>query len=303
MAEKRRGRVWTGLRKARGGRTLCVPLGSSPVLDPDADLDHSGHQQTFNQISPRRMIDFLNCDRELPMATLGTINKRIYRLIAAGANSAAGKMWDLGSWADHKIKDAERDAVFERDHGEIMKMIGDYEGKRFEHEPPDPRTVDPVLLRNLRERLENKYSYQWRATRANAELIDALYAGCTQTDGRKYTLCVETMFLNKKGESPPLWWRPFGLNDEYKRHYYITACSVDVHPFITSHDDAVRLLRSVLPGWGYSLQHANNCSAVRLERGSEVGPWKEGYPALALVTAILDRLERFPEEAAHWRSV
>lgn len=237
------------------------------------------------------------------MAAPKKITKQTYRLIAASANAVAGRMWDLGSWADRKIKNAERDDVFEKDHGAIMEMIGDYHGKRFEQEPPDPRIVDPAKLRSLRERLENKYAYQWRATRADAEIIDALYAGCTQTDGQKYTLCVQPIYLDKEGNSPPFRWQPFGPDDKYKRRYYVTACSVSVRPFITSQDDAIRLLNSVLPGWGYSLQHANNRSIVRLERGSETGPWKEGYPALALVTAILDRLERLPEEAAHWRSV
>ncbi|GJD57455.1 hypothetical protein [Methylobacterium dankookense] len=237
------------------------------------------------------------------MKFLANYERRFLTGISKAMGGVASYAWSVSSWADYRIKDALRNETHPSDQAAIDAMIGVYKDQRFKAMPPDPRAIDPAQARSIRERLEDKYYYQWRATRADAQLIDALYAGCAQSNGDRYTLCVETIFLDDKGHSPPLRWRPWGSCDEFKRYYYVTACSVTVRPFITSYDDAVRLLGSLLPGWGYSLRYAAGRSAVRLERGSETGPWKEGYPALALVTAILDRLEKFPEEAPDWRSI
>ncbi|MDR7040305.1 hypothetical protein J2X36_005087 [Methylobacterium sp. BE186] len=201
------------------------------------------------------------------------------------------------------------DESFEADQAAIDAMIGDFRGQRFLSPPPDPRLIDPTLLRALSARLADPYAYQWRATRANADLVDALYHTVTQANGSRYGLGIEKIALNDKGESPPVFVGRNGharmlASDEFKLHYYVTACSMNVCAFISSYDEAVRLLGSLLPGCGFLLHCADGRVAVRLEKEGRAGPWVEAsHAALALVLAALEHLERAPHEAAHWRSI
>ena len=80
------------------------------------------------------------------------------------------------------------DESFKADQAAIDAMIGDFRGQRFLSPPPDPRLIDPTLLRALSARLADPYAYQWRATRANADLVDALYHTVTQANGSRYGL-------------------------------------------------------------------------------------------------------------------
>ncbi|TXN12188.1 hypothetical protein FV219_05310 [Methylobacterium sp. WL122] len=198
---------------------------------------------------------------------------------------------------------------FEKDHAAIMAMIGDFKDKRFREIPPDPRQIDPERLRQLRERLTNKYAYQWRATEANGELVDALFHTITESDGTRMGLGPAKITINDKGVGPPIFVGPRGHarmmeSPEYKLHYYITAHSINVLDFITNYDHAVRLLRSLLPGCGFTIHSLSDRTIVRLEKDGCPGPWiEEGSVPLGLVVATLEYLEREPHAALHWRSI
>lgn len=204
---------------------------------------------------------------------------------------------------------AARNNSFERDQAAIDAMIGEFRGKRFTEIPPDPRRVDPVRLHALRDRLSDKYAYQWRSTQANADLVDALFHTIVQADGGRYGLHTTKIALNDKGESPPIFVGQRGharimASDDHKLHYYVTACSMNVRDFIGSYDEAVRLLDSLLPGHGFLLRHNGGRTAISLQKDGVSGPWTEaGYAALALVIAILAHLEDAPHDAAHWRKI
>ncbi|WP_238271851.1 hypothetical protein [Methylobacterium cerastii] len=198
---------------------------------------------------------------------------------------------------------------FEKDHAAIMAMIGDFKDKRFREIPPDPRQVDPERLRQLRERLTNKYAYQWRATEANGELVDALFHTITESDGTRMGLGPAKITINDKGVGPPIFVGPRGhvqimRSSEYKLHYYITAHSINVLDFVNNYDHALRLLNNLLPGCGFSVHALSKRTVVRLEKDGQSGPWIEcGSVALGLVLAILDHAERRPEDLEHWRSI
>lgn len=69
-------------------------------------------------------------------------------------------------------------------------MIGAYKDQHFRDTRPDPREIDPAQVRSIRERLEDKYYYQWRATRADTELISALLLRVRANKRRPiYALC------------------------------------------------------------------------------------------------------------------
>ncbi|MGF3025115.1 hypothetical protein ACQVP2_20120 [Methylobacterium aquaticum] len=195
------------------------------------------------------------------------------------------------------------------DHRAIEAMIGDYRGQRFREIPPDPRRLDPVRLRGLSERLSNPYAYRWRETQADADLVDALFHTIAPSTKTRWGLCIDTLALDDDGQSPPIVVGPRGHArifawGRFERHHYVTACTMSVRPFITSYDEAVRLLDKVLPGYGFALRRADRSTLVRLEKGETTGPWITGsHAALALVLAILDHLERAPHEAAPWRTI
>ena len=201
------------------------------------------------------------------------------------------------------------DDAFALGEDAIDAMIGDFKGKRFREVPNDPRSIDPGRLRALRERLTDKYHYQWRATRANGEIVDALYHTVVTGSPFRYGLCIDKIAVDEKGTEPPVHVAPGGharvfMSDEYVLHYYITACSMNVKAFITDYDDAVSLLRSLLPRHGFLLRNTVGRTAVRLERDGVEGPWLEAdHASLALVLAVLDHLERAPHEAQHWRKI
>lgn len=198
---------------------------------------------------------------------------------------------------------------FEKDHAAVMAMIGDFKDKRFREIPPDPRQIDPERLRQLRERLTDKYAYQWRSTEANGELVDVLFHTIRQSDGTRYGLGPAKIALNEKGESP-------GLNrflrgriqrngqDEFQVYHYITARSMNVFEFITRYDHAVLLLGSLIPGCGFTIHSLDERTIVRLEKDGQSGPWIEcRNVALGLVLNILEHLDRKPEDLKDWRHI
>lgn len=189
----------------------------------------------------------------------------------------------------------------------IDAMMGDYREKLFTEIPPDTRRIDPDRLRYLRERLTNEYAYRWRSVEANGELVETLYHTIVKGTDPPMGLGPQKVWRNDKGESlsggRARGHALLGEPDEFQRYYYITARSMSVLEFIQKHEDAVRLLRSLLPDCGYCLRSRGAYTEARLERDEYEGPWMQGSPALAVVLAILDHLERFPHEAAHWRHV
>lgn len=191
----------------------------------------------------------------------------------------------------------------------IDAMIGEYRGQRFKQIPPDPRRVDPARLRALSERLSNTYAYRWRETQANGELVDALFHTIATSKGRRWGLCIDKIALDDDGQGPPLVVGPGGharmiLQGWFEPHYYVTACGMSVRDFITSYDEAVRLLDKALPGYGFALRRHGRSTTVRLEKDGTAGPWITGsHAALALVLALLDHLKRAPHEAAPWRTI
>lgn len=191
----------------------------------------------------------------------------------------------------------------------IDAMMSDYRDKRFREIPPDTRRIDPDRLRYLRERLTNEYAYRWRSVEANGELVDVLYHTIKPPTGSRMGLSPQKILLNDKGQSPHPRDRLAGRDwpgepSEFQVYYYITASSRNVLDFIQKFEDAIRLLVSLLPDYGYCLRSSKASTAVRLERDGYEGPWiQAGYPAVAVVLAVLDHLERFPQEAAHWPSI
>ncbi|AWN48949.1 hypothetical protein DK419_23485 [Methylobacterium terrae] len=190
----------------------------------------------------------------------------------------------------------------------IDAMIGDYRGQRFREIPPDPRRVDPIRLRALSERLSDPYAYRWRETQANAELVDALFHTIPSSNGARWGLCLDKL-AHDEGQGPtiavasggPARMFAWGM---FEPHHCVTACGMSVRDFITSYDEAVRLLDKVLPGHGFTLQRTGRATTVRLEKDGSIGPRITGsHAALALVLAILDHLEQAPHAAAPWRTI
>ncbi|WHQ68617.1 hypothetical protein [Methylorubrum extorquens] len=154
----------------------------------------------------------------------------------------------------------------------------------------------------LRDRLLNKYAYRWREVEAVDEIIDALFEPIPQSDSPPYTLGVATIHLNDKGQSPhprePNW------DNEFKPYYYITVRSLRPGEFLTSFHEADRLFRSILPEWGYTIRCEPKQTQVRLEKGDVHRDWFcGGAVATLIVTAAIDLLAEYPEEAKQWRSL
>ncbi len=190
------------------------------------------------------------------------------------------------------------------DQPAVDEMLGHYEGLRFRDVPSDPRVIDPARIAALRERLSSRYSYRWRGTEANIELAEALFAARRSSGGGIVYLKTATMLQNAAGQSPPVTRSPinWGESEGYYKIYYMTVAISRVANYIHSLDAAEALVRQVLPAAGYRLTWGAGGHRLRLEQGNEVGPWFEGFPAaLALVIAMLERLERRPEDAAAWR--
>ncbi|WP_186813019.1 hypothetical protein [Methylorubrum extorquens] len=162
--------------------------------------------------------------------------------------------------------------------------------------------LDTVRLAALRDRLLNKYAYRWREVEAIDEIMDALFEVIPQSNSSPYTLGVNSIHLNDKGESPhprePNW------ENEFKPYYYITVRSLRSGPFLTSYHEADRLLRSILPKWGYTIRCEPSQTKIRLERDTAHRDWFcGGAVATLIVAATLDLLAECPEEIKQWRSL
>jgi hypothetical protein len=194
------------------------------------------------------------------------------------------------------------DRDYERDEAAINAMLAPYRGRRYLQRPPDPRVLDVVRLAALRDRLLDAYAYRWRQVEAVDEIIDALFAPVIQSDGTRFALGVSSIHLNDKGHSPDPRHR-HDLN-EFQRYYYITARSLRLGAFLTSYEEAVRLLGNVLPNWGFVARVTPaNDTQIRLEQGRDYGAWISGSSiATLIVAAMLDLLANRPGEAAPWRA-
>lgn len=194
------------------------------------------------------------------------------------------------------------DRDYESDQAAVDEKLAPYRGRRYQQMPPDPRGIDTARLIALRERLLNKYAYRWRQVEAVDEIVDALFDPIVQSDGTRYALCTDAVFLNDKGESPHPRWR--GDDSEYKKHFYISVHSLRLGEFLTNYEDAVRLLNSVLPDWGFTARVLPGGTEVRLENGDKHLDWVGGATiATLIVVAMLDLLSNNPKEAKSWRSI
>jgi hypothetical protein len=211
----------------------------------------------------------------------------------------------LPEWMARLLRQAEATAGnrdYERDQAAIDAKLAPYRDKQYREIPPDPRLLDPTRLAALHNRLLDKYAYRWREVEAVDEIMDALFDAIPQSNGSSFTLGVNTIHLNDKGESPhprePNW------NNEFKPYYYITVRSLRPGPFLTSFHEADRLFRSILREWGYTIRCEPAQTQVRLEKGDVCRDWfGGGAVATLIVAAALDLLADHPEEANQWRSL
>lgn len=200
----------------------------------------------------------------------------------------------------HRVQVDDRD--FERDQAAIDAMLEPYRTIRYPERPPDPRIIDPSRLAKLRKRLLDPYAYRWRQVEAVDEIVDALFAPVIQSDGTRYALTTQKIFLNDEGHSPGPASRHHG--DEFKEHHYITVQTLRLGAFLTSYEEAVRLFNQVLPDWGFTARVMPGGTEVCLERDAVQGAWIGGGPiATLIVAAMLDLLAHAPYEAKAWRTI
>ncbi|WP_132254906.1 hypothetical protein [Methylobacterium segetis] len=194
------------------------------------------------------------------------------------------------------------DKDFERDQAAVDAKLAPYWGHHYPERPPDPRIIDPSRLKALRGRLLDKYHYRWRQVEAADEIVDALFEPLIESKGARMALTTQVIFLNDEGHSPDPRQRP--QPEEFKKYYYITVHSLRLGAFLTSYEEAVRLLNNVLPDWGFTAQVTREEVRVRLERGDEQLDWVTGGSiATLIVAALLDLLADRPTEAKPWRSL
>ncbi|MDP4023647.1 hypothetical protein Q8W71_13490 [Methylobacterium sp. NEAU 140] len=189
------------------------------------------------------------------------------------------------------------------DQAQVDAMLTPFDGLTFDTVPPDPRRIDAARIRTLRERLVSPYSYTWRGSRANLDIALALFDG---REGHRGTLIRLTHAFHADDEEragPPVARSPIdGEPEACRRRYYITVAISYVEDYIGDLRSAETLMRSMLPGWGYTMTYGSAGRRLRLERGAEHGGWSTlEPPARALVAAILERVEAHPDEAPPWR--
>ncbi|GEO99210.1 hypothetical protein [Methylobacterium haplocladii] len=194
------------------------------------------------------------------------------------------------------------DRDFERDQAAVDAKLAPYRGIRYPAMPPDPRVIDTSRVLALRNRLLDPYAYRWRHVEAIDEIMDALFEPLIQSQGERYALGTNTIFLNARGESPsPRNRMP---SNDFKKFHYITVRSLRLGDFLTSYEDAMRLLNNVLPDWGFTARVMTGGTEIRLERGETHRAWIGGAGiATLIVAAMLDLLAQSPQEAKPWRSV
>lgn len=181
------------------------------------------------------------------------------------------------------------------------EMLRPFKGQFYLELPPDPRIIDPARIRALRERILSPYSYTWRDSEANFEIAEAIFGARRDSNPKNVVyLTTDAMMLDEKGHST-FARRP---GPEFKLHRYITVAIKTLPKYIHEPGPAAGLLGKLFPGFGYDYQFRGKYQRLRLANDTDFGRWIESdYEPKMLVAAVLERLERYPEQAPQWREL
>jgi hypothetical protein len=193
--------------------------------------------------------------------------------------------------ADHRDPDLEV-------HEEMLQPFKD---QFYLELPPDPRIIDPARIRALRERVLSPYSHTWRDNEANFEIAEAIFGARRVSNPKNVVqLITDTMVRDENGHST-LARRP---GPEFKLYPYITVAISTLPRYLHDYGLAAGLMGKLFPGFGYDYQFRGKYQRLRLANEDELGPWIESdYEPKMLVAAVLERLERYPEQAPQWRQL
>lgn len=191
------------------------------------------------------------------------------------------------------------DIDVDRDIAVHEEMLEPFKGQFYLELPPDPRIIDPARIRALRERILSPYSYTWRDREANFEIAEAIFGARRESNPSNVVYLTPYKVLrDEHGCSPPS--RHPG--PEFKLYYYVTVAISTLPNYLQSISPATGLLEKLFPGFGYDYQCRVGYERLRLATEDDLGPWIESeYQPKMLVAAVLERLERYPEQAPQWR--
>ncbi|TXN76180.1 hypothetical protein FV228_01390 [Methylobacterium sp. WL18] len=179
------------------------------------------------------------------------------------------------------------------------EMLLPFKNQFYLELPPDPRIIDPARIRALRERILSPYSYKWRGEDADFEIAEAIF-GARRAENPKNVvhLVTDMMLRDERGYST----RSRFPGPEFKKQYYVTVAISTLPKYIHEHGPGAGLMERLFPGFGYDYQFRGKFQRLRLAKEDELGPWIESdFQPKMLVAAVLERLERYPEEAPQWR--
>lgn len=193
--------------------------------------------------------------------------------------------------ADHRDPDLEV-------HEEMLQPFKD---QFYLELPPDPRIIDPVRIRALRERILSPYSYTWRDSEANFEIAEAIFGARRVSNPKNVVhLITDIMMRDERGHTT------FGRvpSRGFKKYHYVTVAISTLPRYLHDHGPGAGLMGRLFPGFGYDYQFRGEYQRLRLAKEHELGPWIESdYEPKMLVAAVLERLERYPEQAPQWRQL